>query len=271
MPLGPYMIHCAVRLIGDRRNESDGRLERVPIGTGFCVRVASAMIPNAHYGYLLTAHHVIEGQSNIELDIPDPHNPGQLYPRIKAPFLEHPVERLDLALAPFEPPKGYMVTALQAEHNIVKHLAPETLLAAPFHYVGLLEPLNRMMARSGTLGLVDQMEVEGEYEYRTHLGDVRSYQGFSGSPCFVEYPVPALTPKEPPVPMPEGGPVGRIRYLHLLCGMFTGHLEKPIPGGDVSRHGVGYILSSDEIWDVLMSDGLREARRKQDAESVDAS
>ena len=58
---------------------------------------------------------------------------------------------------------------------------------------------------------------------------------------------------------------GRIGYVHLLCGMFTGHLDaKRAPEKLVSRHGVGFILSSDEIWGVLMSDELRQERREKD-------
>jgi hypothetical protein len=120
-----------------------------------------------------------------------------------------------------------MVTALQLGRNFLPELAAETLLAAQFHYVGYLEPLKLTMARSGTLGRVNELLPDGEYTYLTHIGDVRSYDGFSGSPCFVEYSVPALTPKAPPLPMGDEEPVGRMRYLHLLCGMFTGHLESP--------------------------------------------
>jgi hypothetical protein len=134
-----------------------------------------------------------------------------------------------------------------------------------FHYVGYLEPLDLVMARSGTIGRVNEMLPDPpNYEYLTHVGDVRSYGGFSGSPCFVEYPVPTLTPRPSLLPMTDDEPVGRIRYLHLLCGMFAGHLDKRVPGGPVSRHGVGFILSSDEIWSVLMSDKLRQERREKD-------
>jgi hypothetical protein len=267
MPLGPYMLSSAVVLIGDVLDKPSRHWRRGPVGTGFLVRVPSETLQDTFYGYLLTAWHVVEPQSNIELDLPMVTG-EHYYPRADAPSFDHPVERLDLAIAPFIPPEGTVVTALQLGHNLVEGLPRGVLLAAPFHYVGYLEPLELVMARSGTIGRVSEYMRDGEYEYHTHLGDVRSYDGFSGSPCFVEYAVPTLAPEEPPVPMPADEPVGRIKYLHLMCGMFAGHLEKTLPGGDVSRHGVGYILSSEEIWGALMSDDLRKERQEKDEQST---
>jgi len=262
------MIHSAVRIIGDQWDEAAGRHRRVALGTGFCVRVPSETFPDEHYGYLLTAHHVIDSQPNVELEIADPHNPGALYPRVAVSDWQQPIEELDLALAPFSPPPGYTVTAIDLGEHLREHLPPAGMLGAQFFYVGLLASLNRIMARSGTLGAVDQPDIEHEdgYKYTAHLADCRSYGGFSGSPCFIELPHPTLTSKEPAIAPPESvGPVGRIVYLHLLCGMFTSHLERPMPGDAVSRLGVGIILSSDEIWRALMTNDLVKRRRELDA------
>lgn len=268
VPLGFYMLNCAVVLIGDSWDDRARCWNhRVPVGTGFIVRVPSETKEDTYHGYhgyLLTADHVSSDQPELELDIPYPDDTGKYYPRVEAPSFVQPDERLDLAYASFSPPKDYVVTALEVGHQVVPELPSMALLAAQFHYVGYLDPLKLVMARSGTLGRINEMLPNDDYEYLTHIGDVRSYDGFSGSPCFVEYSVPALKPKPPPFPMDDDTPVGRMRYLHLLCGMFTGHLEKPIPGGDVSRHGVGYIMSSDELWRVLMSDKLRQERRETD-------
>jgi hypothetical protein len=65
--------------------------------------------------------------------------------------------------------------------------------------------------------------------------------------------------------------VGRIAFLHLLCGMFTGHLDKRVYGGPVSRHGVGFILASEEIWNVLISDQLCVQRREKDKQDASGS
>lgn len=274
MPLGPYMIHCAVRIIGDKWDEKDRRFCRKPKGTGFVVLVSSESFAESHHSYVVTAHHVIDGQPNPELAIANPQKQGELYPTIptEGPNWKHPIEELDVAVLPFDRPEGYWITALHMGTHLLEHLPTETMLAAPFHYVGLLERLNRMMVRSGTIGAVDQTGIEHEdgYRYRTHLGDCRSYEGFSGSPCFIEYPVPTLTPHDAPVPLPqEDGPAGRIKYLHLLCGMFTGHLERLLPGDEVSRLGVGFILSSDEIWRALMDGPLVKQRREADEQIAD--
>jgi hypothetical protein len=111
--------------------------------------------------------------------------------------------------------------------------------------------------------IVDDVDVEVE----AHLGDCRSYGGFSGSPCFLELSMPGLTPTEPPVPTPpEAGPVGRNIYLHLLCGIVTWHLEPPVDREESSIFGVVCILTSDAIWRALMSDGLVRKRRELDGD-----
>jgi hypothetical protein len=270
MPLGDYMMGSAVVLVGDVYDEKTMAYKRGPIGTGFFVRVQSESDDETFYGYLMTCHHVVENQNHVELKIPRFGEPTKYYPTVDAPSFAQPkgFERLDLALAEFPPPAGYTVTALQVDFNVLP-LATEALLAVDFHYVGYLAPLDLVMSRSGTLGRVDEMLTDGDYEYRTHVGDVRSYGGFSGSPCFIEYPLPVLTPRENPFPqqIEDRSPVGRIGYVHLLCGMFTGHLEpnRRGVGGDLaSRHGVGFILSSDEILDVLMSDEMSQKRREKD-------
>jgi hypothetical protein len=51
---------------------------------------------------------------------------------------------------------------------------PRALLANTFHYVGYLQPLELVIARSGTLGRIDEMLADPDYEYRAHIGDVRS-------------------------------------------------------------------------------------------------
>lgn len=265
MPLGEYMMGTAVVLVGDVGEGS----KRSPIGTGFFVRVASESDDEKFYGYLLTCNHVVEPQNYVQLKIPMIDQPTTYYPTIDAPDFKQPegYERLDLALAEFGPPEGYTITALQLGFNVLP-LATKGMLGVDFHYVGYLQPLDLVMARSGTLGRVDEMLPDPpEYEYRTHVADVRSY-GFSGSPCFIEYSMPILVEKENPFPAQQvGEPVGRLGYVHLLCGMFTGHLEpnrRGLAGDLASRHGVGFILSSDEIIEVLMSDSLREQRREKD-------
>ena len=102
---------------------------------------------------------------------------------------------------------------------------------------------------------------EDGYEYDAHLGDCRSYAGFSGSPCFVEITFPSLTPQDSIVPAPpELGPLGRLRHLHLLCGMLTWHLERSDNIAETSVYGVVVMMTSDEIWRAPMSPCLVKGR-----------
>jgi hypothetical protein len=111
------------------------------------------------------------------------------------------------------------------------------------------------MVRSGTIGGVDQGGVahqDAQYKYTCHLADCRSYGGFSGSPCFLEIPFPSLIDEAVPrwLPHPDG-PVGRLRYTHVLCGMFTEHLDSEDPMEAVSRLGVGIMLRTVDIVDAI--------------------
>lgn len=176
---------------------------------------------------------------------------------------------IDLAILPYERPRDAWITTLRMGWHLLDTLPGDALLGMPFYYVGLLEPLDRAMARSGTLGAVYQQGIQqgGGYEYEAHLGDCRSYGGFSGSPCFVEIAMPGLSRRQPIVPAPpELGPLGRLHYLHLLCGMVTWHLESTGQGTEASVYGVVALLTSDEIYRCLMSQELVRQRHKLDAD-----
>jgi hypothetical protein len=270
MPLNLHMLHAVVRIIGDVTDKKTGRTHRKPIGTGFYMRVESEAHPDHWYGYVLTAHHVVDAQERPGLIFPDWYKPGGLYPEIESEGADwqHPIEDLDLAVLRFSRPSGYYINALHLGTHLLEHLPADQMLARTFHYVGLLEPLNRAMARTGTLGAIYEQGIEHKdgYRYEAHLGDCRSYGGFSGSPCFVEIETPHLTPVDHSfsLPVPDDQPVGLMGYLHLLCGMVTWHLESAVPREEASLFGVVTILTSDEIWRALMSDEMIEQRRQAD-------
>jgi hypothetical protein len=218
---------------------------------------------------VVTAHHVVDAQPAPDLLFPDSRSPGTLHPAVhtSGPDWIQPLDDVDLAVLPFDRPEGTWINTLRLGFHLYETLPRDALLAMPFHYVGLLEPLDRAMARSGTLGAVYQRGIAHRdgYAYETHLGDCRSYEGFSGSPCFLEITLPSLTAQEPIVPAPpELGPLGRLRHLHLLCGMVTSHLKSSISTPQASVFGVVAILTSDEIWKALMSEKLAEMRHQLD-------
>jgi hypothetical protein len=269
MPLTPESMFSVVRIIGDIQDPK-GNWIRKAIGTGFCVYVPSEAHPDVRYGYVLTAHHVIKDQKNIELEIPDPFEDGALHPRLKMPKWCQPIEKLDLAVAHIKPP--FNIQSLEFGYHIIQDL--KFPLGADFYYIGLLDPLNCPMARSGIIGALDQAGIEhdGPYRYTAHLADCRSYGGFSGSPCFVEYPIINLEAHTLPSalkisPSELPNEIGSISYLHLLCGMFTQHLNSKNADRIVSRTGVGIILRSQEIVEALMTENMKAERELWDAES----
>lgn len=271
MTLSMEMMYCAGRIIGDRRR-SGGGLERGPLGTGFCVTVPSARLPSVRYGYLLTAHHVIAAQSDVEVEMPDPFAEGQLSPPIRITDWRQPLDGVDFALAPFRVGVEHTnrVVAIELEESVLpqRHV-PQ--LGAPIFYIGLLEPDDRPMARSGTIGALDQVGLRFQegYSYRAHLIDCRSYRGFSGSPCFLSMRFASLEPTTPPVPVPdEIEQVGLLFHLSLLCGMFTAHRNDQNEDGTISRYGVGVMLRSVDIWRALMSREMSEERATWDAQAA---
>jgi hypothetical protein len=259
MTLDPQLAFTALRIIGDF-----GRA-RAAIGTGFCITVPSRSRPGTEFAYVLTAHHVVDGENRVEIQAPDQENPGVSSEPVRVDGWEQPIPKLDLAIAPLPPQRNFMITALAMGWHVVPDLNMAPHLGGLFHYVGLLAPLERPMVRSGTIGAVDQDGVEHDspgYVYSCHLADCRSYGGFSGSPCFLEIPHSGLQPQELPVWLPQPSePVGRITYTHVLCGMFTEHLDAEDPIRVVSRLGVGIILRSKEICDAVSICAARDDLR----------
>jgi Trypsin-like peptidase domain len=276
MPLTLEMMYCAARIIGDidRVDAEGGVVGRVRgvIGTGFCLRVQGDA---CRYGYLLTAAHVLDGQENVEVQFADPGAEGDLQPPIKFTDWRYPIDGLDLAVSPlFTNPdvRDAWVMILDMEPNLVPSERVPTLhLGSRIFYIGLLDPLGRPMARSGTIGALHQtgLEHEGGYVYKAHLIDCRSYEGFSGSPCFAELRFTALSGVEPPIELPKEArdvEVGPTFSLAVPCGMFTEHVDENNADGAVSRYGVGVMLRGEEIREALMSDELVAERRRKDAE-----
>jgi hypothetical protein len=284
MSLSLRTMYCVVRIIGDLPvRDPDTKKQtgtrRAPIGTGFVVTVPSKVLENVEYAYLLTAHHVIADQPNVEAQSANPFAEGELYEPVPIKEWCQPLDGVDLALAPFE--KGidqpYNVRAISTDWGMVPNdLVHRPPLGATIFYVGLLTPDDRPMARSGTIGALDQkgLRFKEGYSYPAHLVDCRSYGGFSGSPCFLDLPLACLNPLSAPIPFPEIppgiGPLGKMAHVALLCGMFTSHrTDEHAPENiekTVSRYGVGVVLRSQEILEGLMVDRLRKKRQERDAE-----
>ena len=85
---------------------------------------------------------------------------------------------------------------------------------------------------------------------------------------FLELPYPGLEAM-PPTPFPSDpsdAVIGRMQYMHLLCGMFAEHFDDATDPMKARSHlGVGILVRSDEIVAALMTDAARAEREEWDA------
>src|SRR2546426_179594 len=103
MPLDFQMMNASVRIIGDVPDRTTIGYHRGPIGTGFLVAVPSEADPASRYGYVVTAHHVLDGQTRVEVQAPDPRTIERedLLDPVEVSDWRQPLDKVDLALAPF--------------------------------------------------------------------------------------------------------------------------------------------------------------------------
>jgi hypothetical protein len=277
MPVHVETTFNVVRIIGDLPSpRTPYAMMRDTIGTGFVLTAPGEVNPTRRFGYLVTAAHVLEGQSNIEMRVA--RLDGTLAAAAPIGGWRVPVPSLDLALAPMPVPPSPDV--LRYWSHTVELAVPVGALhtAVPgdsIYYIGVLTALDRTMLRAGTIGAIDQLGVghDGGYDYPCHLVDCRSYGGFSGSPCYLVKHYPTTKASAWPLPAPyteqgEGAPHGALDHIIVLVGMFTEHLTDS-KGAETysSRYGVGVMLRSQEIREVLMSEEMREERRQWEVDA----
>jgi hypothetical protein len=273
--LPKHTLDTAVRIVGDIDDPKrvTGR-KRGTIGTGFVVVLPSETLADVRYAYVVTAHHVIDLQPKIQIQAANPFAVGELYPPFELSDWRQPLEGVDLVICPLRGEEG-PDQMIQGVSMADEALPPKRIpsLGTTVYYIGYLEPLDRMMARSGTIGaqeVVGMRHCEPEYDYHCHLVDCRSYGGFSGSPCFFRQSHPVLQEQDRHtiygLPQHFRMPVGSMVNVSVLCGMFTEHLDEKWlnpdvnPDGVVSRYGVGVMLPSLHIWRSLMTDETRKER-----------
>jgi trypsin-like peptidase len=263
-------MHTAVRIIGDDQPKVLPNLrKRVVKGTGFVVQVQSEMHPSVYYPYVVTAAHVLEEQQKVEIELPIPRPAGGTYSPVVLSDWRQPLPHVDLAISSFEDASGEhkAVYAIDEKDILPNRLVQKLSLAGDVAYVGILTPQDRPMVRTGTIGAIDQenLDLESGYDYTAHLVDCRSYGGFSGSPVFVGIAKPGLRQDAEA----GGVPLGEMAYFAFLCGMFTEHLTDKKHWAS-SRYGVGVMVRSIEIREALMSERLRKERAELDKKARDA-
>jgi hypothetical protein len=273
MPLDSRMLFSVVRIIGDVPERVGSR--RGIIGTGFAVTVESESVSDQRYGYIVTAHHVIDGQNDVEVQIFDFLNPPDLQGPFSIRDWRQPLDNVDLAVAPI-PDVAANISAVQLE----QHLLPagkRPLLGGPIQYLGILADHGIPMARGGSIASlgIKGFPHPGGYEFDAHFADCRTYGGFSGSPCFYIYQFAHVTPENPPEWVPQAfkespHPRASIDYLAMLCGMVTSHLTDH-GVTEASKYGIVVLLESDYIREALMTDEMKKERREWDQENEAAS
>ena len=274
MPISFQTLGCAAHLVTE-----SGR----SIGTGFCVTIPSTVPNTDPYGYLVTASHNVHGMTSVLVEIPNSLGRGEMYDAIPVSDWQYPLSGVDIAVALLDDPgeKNYFGFPLSYFMPLGDIILPQ--LGAQIYYVGIFTPVRRAVARSGTIAALDQKGLSTylddpdaglEYiDFPVHLVDCRSYNGFSGSLCFVQLSYPGLreAPLPDDLPDTEGVtvPLGRMVYNAIPCGMFIAHFsdEGQIiknPDGAVSRYGMGMMLRGNEIRAALTTEMLLKYRRDAD-------
>jgi hypothetical protein len=256
------------------------------IGTAFSVGVPTA-VPDRSWIYVVTAAHVVESGSQtwIRVRMKD----GSLRELSIPKWTSHP--RDDVAVAFMGYPDVDMT--LIPVSRLLDEWPTQPMLGDRVYFLGLLALAESMveenvpMVRSGTLGRLYQDRVPLRHSddrvtrHQVHLIDCRSYGGFSGSPCFVQFRH-KLDKNDPPR---TGAWIGGIPLEpDTVClGLISGHwddMARAEASGDLANDplvksirfpintGVGIVTPAERIRECLMDEELVADRAARDAQLV---
>lgn len=278
-------------IIGDRRR--DGVTRRTPIGTGFFLLVRAPAEPQPSRSgtlYLVTAAHVVRSETDTWVRMR--RSDGTLEDLPVENWVFH--DRDDVAIAvmdldesdqPFDisfpAVPDILPSGAPERYTVLPHERPRVrsrpMLGDQVYFIGLFSPIPAMgernvpLVRSGTLAALFQEGVpvtlpDGTVlEYTAHLIDCRSYAGFSGSPCLVQFPI------EPGI-----GGIGRPDEESELLGLVSSHFDfkenADLTGEiaemgkvDVPIHlGVGVVTPAESIAECLEFDDVVVDRRERE-------
>jgi hypothetical protein len=272
VPLNDDYPKAIAFVVGDRM--VDGVLRSAVRGTAFIVSVAAETIPGARFPYVVTSAHVVRPliQSAVRLNL----KVGGVRDLPVPEWVFHPTE--DVAIAPMQVSSEYDVRSIP-DSAFADTWATPLPLGGVVYFLGLLQNMTEMhsrnipMVRSGSLGARYQANVPVEIAPATtitmtaHLIDCRSYGGFSGSPCFVQFEGKRMRADEP------NRKVVEIGTATLLLGVVAGHFDlytlANLKGGGPEfsvpiNSGVGVVVPVETIREVLMSEDLVFDRRQRE-------
>jgi len=253
---------------------------QTPIGTGFFLGVRRPEVrgQRAFTSYLVTAAHVVRTEPVTWVRLRQMTGGLVDVPVRGWEFHDHD----DVAVAVWDPPdteRRFDIDVMPLPGFVTGDY--DQMLGDRVYFSGLFAPLRAMeeanipLVRSGTLAAWRQPRVPmgtspgNRAEYTMHLIDCRSYSGFSGSPCVVQFP------RKRPA-QPEGG-VGRPGEQTELIGLISGHFDEQdesitgdIAAGDKAgaqaNLGVGLVTPMESIIELLQREDVLEDRQRREQE-----
>jgi hypothetical protein len=252
VPIPELVAQASVMIIAEDRQ---GR--HVPIGTGFLVAMPGPA-PETASEYLVTAAHVVRfcPKTFVRISL---HNADPIDLPIPK-WIFHDDDETDVAVSPIRLDQGFHNFKMIPIEMFLDELSPELHLGDDVYFVGLLNNIKSMhgqnvpMVRSGALGRLYQDEVLIKWPDLTvhsmtaHLVDCRSHSGFSGSPCYVQFPSRGRV----------NAVAGQDTYL---LGLITGHLDELGVDKSVKNTGVGLVTPVEDIRHVLMQEAFVKDRQ----------
>lgn len=253
-------------------------------GTGFVVSMPTAD-PDELFLYVVTAAHVVRPMRSTFIRLsrtPD----GPITEELEIPlerWVFHPFE--DVAVAPMVVNPEEVILSVVPVDTFVG--TAETQFAPgpgdKVIFVGLLGLVPSMgdrnvpMVRTGSIGALHQDQLPVRLPDGTvlsmhgHLIDCRSFGGFSGSPCFVEF----LSRVDPTPRLGLATPRTSTLLLGLVSGHFDIHAAVALPGNEEELRvpvaaGIAVIQPAETIMEVLNDDEL-VASRAADNRELDGS
>jgi hypothetical protein len=278
-------------IIGNRQRR--GEWVRLPIGTGFVLGVRPPPEPpprRAFTLYLATAAHVVKAEESTWIRLRRLGGELEDLPVVGWSIHEHAdvavaVLDLDERHTPYDiavlPIPDFLPEGAEQRYGDRRRplsLNERPMLGDTVYFIGLFTSLpslgdrNVPLVRSGTLAAMSVEDVPVTMtdrtvaRYKAHLIDCRSYAGFSGSPCLVQFP------KKPGV-----GGVGRPDEETELLGVFSSHFdwaESAAITGDLADFegsvrfsvnlGVGVVTPAESIVELLERDDVRGDRLRRE-------
>jgi hypothetical protein len=285
MPLDFSYPKAIVFIVGEY--EKDGVTHEGIVGTGWIVGLRfSDETVKRRFLYVVTAAHVVRPliQSWVQINKKD----GTVA-RLRVPqWYEHPsndyADDVATIYAPLDP-SIYDFAVIPYENFVKENLRPN--IGARVYFIGLLGYISEMaeknipMVRSGSIGAVSQSGIPIKIAPGTtikvtgHLIDCRSFQGFSGSPCFIQTDSIGIFGKGPDATVEWSGET-------VLIGMLIAHFDVDRPAaltgdfasmtGNVAvplNTGVGVVLPAQKIRETLNQEILMRDRQAKEEKYKD--